>query len=231
MVIQLSGRALGIARSPHLWLLLAMFLVGIFLHYPEQLIGGGAPSSLLGLERHAMERVFFLLPAIYAGGIFGIGGGLAALAVALTIMLPRAVFLSCCHSDALFETGGVIVVGGLVNLWFESHRRQRQVLAGLLSRLEASQQKLQSQLRVIQMSESQLGAVHAICSIVSQSLELRDILNQAADKVMEVANLETILIFLVDEEADELVLETYRGITEQSAASVRRMKVGEGFNG
>ena len=231
MVIQLSGRALGIARSPHLWLLLAMFLVGIFLHYPEQLIGGGAPSSLLGLERHAIERGFFLLPAIYAGGIFGMGGGLAALAVALAIMLPRAVLLSCCHSDALFETGGVIVIGGLVNLWFESHRRQRQVLAGLLSRLEASQQKLQSQLRVIQMSERQLTAVHAICNIVSQSLEPRDILNQAADKVMEVTNLETILIFLVDEESDELVLETYRGITEQSAASVKRMKMGEGFNG
>ena len=231
MVIQLSGRALGIARSPHLWLLLAMFLVGIFLHYPEQLIGGGAPSSLLGLERHAIERGFFLVPAIYAGGIFGMGGGLTALVVALAIMLPRAIFLSHYHSDALLETGGVIVIGGLVNLWFESHQRQRQVLAGLLSRLEASQQKLQSQLRVIQMSERQLTAVHAICNIVSQSLEPRDILNQAADKVMEVANLETILIFLVDEEADELVLETYRGITEQSAASVRRMKVGEGFNG
>lgn len=231
MAMQLSGRALGIARSPHLWLLLAMLLAGIFLHYPEQLTGGEAPSSLLGLERHAIERVFFLLPAIYAGVIFGIGGGLATLAVALAIMLPRAIFLSCCRSDALLETGGVILVGGLVNLWFESHQRQRQVLAGLLSRLQASQQKLQSQLRVIRMSERQLAAVHAICSIVSQSLDLRDILNQAADKVMEVANLETILIFLVDEEADELVLETYRGVTEQSAASVKRMKMGEGFNG
>ena len=231
MAMQLSGRALGIARSPHLWLLLAMFLVGIFLHYPEQLTGGEAPSSLLGLERHAIERVFFLLPAIYAGVIFGIGGGLAALAAALAIMLPRAIFLSHYHSDALLETGGIIVVGGLVNLWLESHQRQRQVLAGLLSRLQASQQKLQSQLRVIRMSERQLAAVHAICSIVSQSLNLRDILNQAADKVMEVANLETILIFLVDEEADEIVLETYRGITEQSAASVKRMKMGEGFNG
>jgi PAS domain S-box-containing protein len=229
--MQLPGRALEIARSPHLWLLLAMFLVGIFLHYPEQLTGGEAPSSLLGLERHAIERVFFLLPVIYAGVIFGIGGALAALAVALAVMLPRAILLSCCLSDALLETGGVILAGGLVNLWFESHQRQRQVLTGLLSRLQASQQQLQSQLRVIRMSERQLAAVNDISNIVSRSLDLRDILNLAADKVMEVANLETILVFLVDEEADELVLETYRGIAEESAASVKRMKVGEGFNG
>jgi two-component system sensor histidine kinase DegS len=231
MAMQLSGRTLGIARSPHFWLLLAMFLVGIFLHYPEQLIGGRVPSPLFGLERHAMERVFFLLPAIYAGVIFGIGGGLLALAVALAIMLPRAIFLSCCHSDALLETSGVILIGGLVNLWFESYQRGRQRREKVLSGLQAAQQQLQSQVRVIQMNERQLAAVHAICSIVSQSLELRDILNQAADKVMEVANLETILIFLVDEAANELVLETYRGITEESAASVKRMKMGEGFNG
>jgi len=231
MAMEMSGRTLRIARSPHLWLLLAMFLVGIFLHYPEQLTGGEGPSSLLGLERHTMERVFFLLPAIYAGVIFGIGGGLAALAVALAIMLPRAIFLSCCHSDALLEAGGVILVGGLVNLWFESHQRERQRREKVLSSLQAAQQQLQSQFRVLQMNERQLAAVHAICSIVSQSLELRDILNQAADKVMELANTETILIFLVDEAADELVLETYRGITEESAASVKRMKVGEGFNG
>jgi PAS domain S-box-containing protein len=231
MAMQLSGRALRIARSFHFWLLLAMFLVGVLLHYPEQLIGGEAPSSLLGLERHAIERVFFLLPATYAGVIFGIGGGLAALAVALAIMLPRAIFLSCCHSDALLETCGVILVGGLVNLWFESRQRERQRREKVLSGLQAAQQQLQSQLRVIQMNERQLTAVHAISNIVSQSLELRDILNQAADKVMEVANLEAILIFLVDEAADELVLETYRGITEESAASVKRMKIGEGFNG
>lgn len=231
MAMKLSGRTLGIARNLHFWLLLAMFLVGIFLHYPEQLVGGEGPSSLLGLERHAIERVFFLLPATYAGVILGIGGGLAALAVALVIMLPRAIFLSCCHSDALLETSGVILIGGLVNLWFEGHKRERQRREKVLSGLQAAQQQLQSQVRVIRMNERQLAAVHAICSIVSQSLELRDILNQAADKVMEVANLEIILVFLVDEAADEIVLETYRGITEESAASVKRMKVGEGFSG
>jgi len=186
-----------------------MFLVGVLLHYPE----------------------LFLLPTIYAGVVFGIAGGLAALAVALAIMLPRAILLSCCHSDALLETGGVILVGGLVNLWFEGHQREKQLLTGLLSRLQAAQQQLQSQFRVIQMSERQLAAVNDISNIVSQSLELREILNLAADKVLEVADLETILIFLVDEAADELVLETYRGVSEEFAASVKRMKVGEGFNG
>jgi len=231
MAIQLPGRTREIARSPHLWLLLAMFLVGIILHYPEQLIGGEAPSSLLGLERHTMERVFFLLPVTYAGFMIGIRGGLAALALALAIMLPRAIFVSSHRSDALVEVGTVMFIGGLVNLWFEDYKREKGRREEMLSRLQVAQQQLQSQFRVLQMNERQLAAVHGICTIVSQSLELRDILNQAADKVMEVANLETILIFLVDEAADGLVLETYRGITEESAASVKRMKMGEGFNG
>ncbi len=81
------------------------------------------------------------------------------------------------------------------------------------------------------MSERELAAVNTISNIVSQSLELRDILNLAADEVVKVANMETVLIFLVDEAADELVLETYRGVSEEFAVGVKRMKVGEGFNG
>ncbi|MDP2948465.1 MAG: PAS domain S-box protein [Chloroflexota bacterium] len=156
---------------------------------------------------------------------------MAGLALALVIMLPRAIFVSSYRADALVETGAVIIVGGLVNLWFEGYRRERERRQEALSRLQAAQQQLQSQLRVIQMSERELAAVNTLSNIVSQSLELRDVLNLAADKVMEVANVETILIFLVDEAADELVLETYRGVSEEFAADVKRMKVGEGFNG
>ncbi len=221
-------------RSLELWVAVAMFMVAIPLHYPDELLPFlhiEDPGSVLGLERHAIERVFILLPITYVGFLFGMRAGLAASAFALTIMLPRALFISEYRSDALVEVAGVVGAGAVINVGFERLRRERQRREEVLSRLQAAQQQLQSQLRVIQTSERQLAAVNAISNIVGQSLELRDILNLAADKVIDVANVETILIFLIDEAADELVLETYRGVSEESAASVKRMKVGEGFNG
>ncbi len=121
----LSNRVSGVVSSYHFWLAVAMFALGVVLHYPQQILGTGSPSLLafLGLTRHAVERVFLLLPIAYVGLIFGFKAGLASLAVALVIMLPRAIFISTSQPDALFETGGVIVIGGIVNLWFHLHRR------------------------------------------------------------------------------------------------------------
>jgi two-component system sensor histidine kinase DegS len=114
-----------VISNRHFWLVLAMFVLGIVLHYPQQILGTDSSSllSFLGLTRHAMERVFFLLPVTYVGFIFGLKAGLASLAVALVIMLPRVFLVSASMPDALFETGGVVLIGVLVNLWFHLHRR------------------------------------------------------------------------------------------------------------
>jgi PAS domain S-box-containing protein len=221
-------------RSVELWVAVAMFMVVIPMHYPDELLPFlhiEDPGSVLGLERHAIERVFMLLPITYVGFLFGMRAGLAASALALTIMLPRALFISDYRPDALVEVGGVVAAGAMINVGFERLRAERERREEVLSRLQAAQQELQSQLQVIQMNERQLSAVNAISSIVSQSLELRDILNLAADKVMEVANVDAVLISLVDERSRELVLETYQGISEITAASLKRIKVGEGLDG
>jgi PAS domain S-box-containing protein len=48
---------------------------------------------------------------------------------------------------------------------------------------------------------------------------------------MEVMGTDAVFIFLIDEEAQELVLEVSKGVSEKFVAGVRRMKLGEGFNG
>jgi two-component system sensor histidine kinase DegS len=116
---------LKVISNRHFWFVLAMFALGIVLHYPQQILGTESASLLafLGLTRHAVERVFFLLPITYVALIFGIKAGLASLAVAFVIMLPRVFWVSSSPADALFETVVVIVIGGLVNLWLEGRRR------------------------------------------------------------------------------------------------------------
>ncbi len=125
-------------RSLELWVAVAMFMVAIPMHYPEELLPFldiEDPGSILGLERHAIERVFILLPITYIGFLFGIRAGLAASGFALAIMLPRALVISAHRSDALVEVAGVIIAGAVINVGFERIRREqerRRLLAGQL---------------------------------------------------------------------------------------------------
>lgn len=129
-----------VIRNPHFWAVLVLFAVGVILHYPEQLTPWSATaiSSLLGTTRHTAERVFFLIPITYASFIFGLKGGIASLVAAGFIMLPRAIFISEVPADAILESSGVIVVGGVVNLWFYMHRKniaQRRSIEEALVRI------------------------------------------------------------------------------------------------
>jgi len=135
-----------------------MFAIGVVFHYPQQILATDSPSllSFLGLTRHAMERIFFLLPITYAGFTFGINGGLTSLVVVLLIMLPRAIFISPSLPDVLFETGGVIIIGGLVNLWLEVYKRERERRQQLLLRLEATQEELQRDVIVQKQMQERL---------------------------------------------------------------------------
>lgn len=88
-----------------------------------------------------MERVLSLTPTIYAGFFFGLKAGLVSLVGSLLIILPRAIFISSSPLDALFESVGVILIGGLVILWLEQHRKENKRHQELLLRLEAAQEE------------------------------------------------------------------------------------------
>ena len=173
MTTHMLTRVRRIISSPHLWAVVIMFVIGIVLHYPQQILSTSLPSlfGFLGLTRHALERIFFLLPISYAGFVFGIKAGLASLAIVLIIMLPRAIFISPSLPDALLETGGVIIIGGLVNLWFEGYRRERERRQQVLSKLEAAHQQLQSQVQVIRSNEKRLAGLSDVSAIVSHFFE------------------------------------------------------------
>ena len=140
MPLDIPNRISRVISSYHFWLAVVMFALGVVLHYPQQILGTDSPSLLafLGLTRHAVERVFLLLPVAYVSFIFGFKAGLASLAVALAIMLPRSILISTSPPDALFETGVIIIIGGIVNLWFYLHRRDIARLEraeGMLTRI------------------------------------------------------------------------------------------------
>jgi two-component system sensor histidine kinase DegS len=134
------NRVSNIMTNHRFWLVVVLFALGVILHYPQQILGTDSASLLssLGLTRHAVERVFLLLPITYVGLVFGLKAGLASLGVALAIMLPRAILISSSPPDAIFESAGIIVIGGLVNIWFHFHRRdiaRRRRAEGMLTKI------------------------------------------------------------------------------------------------
>ena len=220
------------AGTWHFWIVVGVFVLTTILHYPQQLpiVGGDAPRSLLGTERHAAERLLFLLPIAYAGIVFGIRGGIAAVFLATLVMLPRDIWVSKFQVDAALETGTVVLTGVLANALFETYRRQRMGHDRMLSRLQAAQEQLQFNLDGIQRRERELAAVNSVSAVVSESLEIKDILARAASRVRDVIGMESFLALLLEESTGELVLEAHEGVSDTFASSVSRMAPGEGLN-
>ncbi len=230
------SRRLKIVASPHFWAVVIIFVIVTVLHYPQQLLSTSSPSlfSFLGLSRHAMERILLLVPVSYAAFVFGTKAGLISLAAAAVIMLPRVFLLSEYLPDALLETIAVILIGGLINMWFDSSRKEKerhQEMLQTLSKLNAVDQQLESAYQATRRSEKRLYALNEISAIVSQSLELEDILSAVVDEVKQVMGLDIVLIFLLDQDKQELKLVTHREVSEEFVAGLKGLKVGEGFNG
>ena len=178
--------------SPSLWLVIAMLVSGVLLHYSAQL--RTLPFPLRGqteLTRHSTERVLLILPIGYAAFALGPRVGLAVLAAAFLIMLPRTLLLSPYPADAFLETVAVTLVGGLT-VWLAWIRNAQEVLR--------------------EKATARLQALNAVSAVLTGSLELTRMLGEALEVVLEVTGLEAGAIFVLDERDDALMLATHRGL-------------------
>ncbi|TFH50702.1 MAG: PAS domain S-box protein, partial [Methanothrix sp.] len=98
-------------------------------------------------------------------------------------------------------------------------------------RTQATREELQQTVSVFKDNEQSLAALNAISDLITQPLEIRQVLTLVADKTMEVMDADAVLIFLVDEKTQQLVLEVSKGASQKFVSSVKRVKIGEGFNG
>ncbi|TRZ94091.1 MAG: PAS domain S-box protein [Dehalococcoidia bacterium] len=220
--------------SLHFWLIFALLIGCGILHYVEQIgiAGTTYPSFHFGLARHAFDRILFLVPIVYSGFVFGLAGGVAASLVALFLMLPRALLVSPSSLDALLEIAGVILVGTLVCLWFRSQARrvraeEQRKLA--LDMMDNAQQKLRSQVRLTMEHQERLITLSAISGLLAEPLETERTLRIAIDVTMKVMKVDAVLVFLLDQQADELVLTAHEGVSPQVARNLSRISFGEVF--
>jgi len=174
-----------IATSLPFWAVVALLTITTLLHYltPQTRL----LLSPLGvfLSRHAIERVIFVLPMAIATFAFRQRGGLITLALAVLIMLPRAIWISPRPADAFVEIATAAVVGFFVIWMIEAQAREKALHQEAISRL---------------------SAINAVSTIVTRSLELKQILNAALGKVLEATDAEAGMIFRLDRQSQELAL-------------------------
>ncbi|MFC1965223.1 PAS domain S-box protein [Chloroflexota bacterium] len=102
---------------------------------------------------------------------------------------------------------------------------------GLTRTLQTTRGEIRHHGSGIKGNGQRLTALNAISDLITQSLDIRQVLALVADKTMELMDVDAILVFLLDEKTRELSLEVSRGVSEEFVAGVRWMKVSEEFNG
>jgi len=101
---------------------------------------------------------------------------------------------------------------------------------GLARKLPIDQQEMRH-VSVIKRNEQWLAALNAISGLITQSLDIRKVLELAADKTMEVMDVDAVLIYLLNDQSQELLLAFSKGVSDEFISGVRCIKVSEGFNG
>jgi signal transduction histidine kinase len=194
--------------TSHFWILVGMMVAITLIHYLTPQIRPLLPSLDVLLSRHAVERTLFVLPVAAATFAFGRTGGVITLVTAVLIMLPRVMWLSAYPVDAVIETVATAVVGYLVLWMVETQEREKSLRQEAVARMRA---------------------FNAMCAIVSKSLELEQVVNEALDKALEVTGQEVGLMYFLDRQGGELVLCAHRGISEKTAQELAHLDLEESW--
>lgn len=97
--------------------------------------------------------------------------------------------------------------------------------------------KVRVMLRIKQISQElsdrnrELSTLTEITTILSQTLEIEQVLTRVLDKILEVMGLEAALILIMEPLGKELLLKSCRGCPEETCQKYLRVKVGEGLTG
>ena len=184
-----------LTRSRHFWVVAVMLLICGFFHYfiPQTPL---LIESEFPMTRQAVVRIIFLLPVAAAAFGFGLRGGMITLALATLIMLPRAILISDQPIDALFETVGVAIVGGLLVWMIDVQEREKRLRQRVVRELEA---------------------VNAIVLTLTQSRDLDAMLSEVLGKVLEVIGIPEPkgAILLLDPWGQTLNVRAHRGLCSE----------------
>jgi signal transduction histidine kinase len=193
------NRLVHAVRSGNFWIIVALLAGITFLHYFSPQVRS-IPLSPYSLERHAVERIAFLLPVAVAAFAFGQVGGLITLAVTLFMMLPRAILISPSPADSVLETAAVAIVGYFVVWAIETQAREKRLRQDLSQRLERAYSRLQT--------------LYDSAQTANSTLELQQVLGRLVQSTAAAMGVRGCSIRLLDETGKRLNVTAVFGLSE-----------------
>ncbi|MCP4605902.1 MAG: PAS domain S-box protein, partial [Proteobacteria bacterium] len=120
------------------------------------------------------------------------------------------------------------------NLWFRSNVQpvrdsNGEVFAFQIIATNITEHKVAQDL--ILHRNRELTALNVIAQTISESHDLYEIMNNAMNKTLEILSINIGAVYLMDKDTGNLSLKIHRGVTEEDAATVSTIKVGEGLLG
>ena len=223
----------GLLTSPQFWSIAFIFIL-ITMHHYNNLTNYSIfllPDQQLGITRHTIDRILYLIPIILSSFMFGPRGGGIALVLALAAMLPRAVFIATSVPTALLETFMVTIIGASAPIWAGHNVKQQKHLAQTMERLENTQQQLDTKVQLTIEQERQLAVIKSFAAILSQSLDIKSVVHTAISMVKEIMQVEVVLVFSLDQLTQDLRIVDFDGVKPESALALDGMRLGEGLCG
>jgi PAS domain S-box-containing protein len=223
----------AVLREPHFWILIAIITCGTIFYYADSFpIINSLESGLhIDFARRSVHRILSILPVAYAAFVFGLPGGLTATTVIAALLLPRVFISSSDPEEAAIEVAAFAFIGAFVSWLIDVQNREKTQHRGTIASLEWTQRELRSHIEAVENEERRLSTINAVLSVVAESLDLHQMLHHAMDKVQEIMRVEKWLLYLLDEDSDELTLEAYHGVSSEFTELAKRIRVGEGLNG
>lgn len=132
-----------IINDPQFWSVVIIFILITLHHYDNltsfRLFAG--PDLPLGITRHTIDRILYLVPITLSSLIFGPRGGKITIVAAFLAMLPRALFISPYAITTLWEVIAITLIGSIVPLGLSHYKNQEVQLEATKEKLELSEKK------------------------------------------------------------------------------------------
>jgi PAS domain S-box-containing protein len=171
--------------------------------------------------------MLYLVPIILSSSAFGLRGGLLAVLAAFALMLPRALFISSNPVQAMWETLIITAIGSTAPFGMERYKRQEAQLEVTRDRLESTQRELVTKVQISREQERQLLVINAFSAMLSQPLELEQVMKSTVGMVMDLMEVEVVMVFALYDKAESLRLLAYKGIGDSFAKHLDGMKLCE----
>jgi signal transduction histidine kinase len=206
-------------RNPHPWIVAIIATLLSVIYYRDALgiglIGEAGSVLALGLTRHTLERILFLIPVAYAAAMLNVRAAIITLVGTAVILFPQAFIFSPEPREALFETGGMLFTGALLLSLIYSLQKRKQQAIELETTNRALRENRELQEKLLRTNR-ELLTLNDTARTLSQSLDLELVVFSGTRAMLAALEAEVSWVYLADDTIGAPIPYTQNGVSAEA---------------